>query len=405
MKFIVTVKTPEGKEETTTREAENRFEIYSDIEKNGGTVVSVEEASGGLGTPKWMNIRFGSGVKTEDRIAFTKNLAAMLAAGLTLARALSVIERQSTNKYFKEVLAKLQETIRAGSSFHEALALYPKIFSKLFIAMTRAGEESGKLSETLTVVARQMETSSNLTKKVKGAMIYPSIILFAIVVIGILMLIFVVPTLTATFTSLGVALPLSTRIIMHASDFVVHNVILVVIALAAVTGGLFAAFQSEGGKRVILFLALQAPVIGELVRETFSARTARTLASLLSSSVEMLTSIEITMEVVGKNMFGAILADAEELVRKGEPLSAAFENQHKLYPIFFSEMIMVGEETGKVSDMLAQVAEYYEKDVEERTKDLSTIIEPLLMLFIGVFVGIFALSMIAPIYSLSDKLG
>lgn len=404
MKFRVTVKTSEGNEETNTLEAENRFEVYSLVEKNGGQVVGLEEAGGGLVLPKWLNIKFGSGVKTDEKITFTKNLSAMLGAGLTLSRALSVIERQSKNKYLKEIIEKLQGSVKGGTGFHEALAEFPNVFSKLFVAMTKAGEESGKMSETLAVVAKQMDTSNTLTKKVKGAMIYPCIILSAIVVIGILMLIFVVPTLSATFASLGVSLPLSTRIIVAASDFMAHNVFIVIGALIIVVIGIVLTVRSKRGSTAILFVARHLPVVGDLVRETFSARAARTLSSLLSSGVEMLTAISIAAEVVGENVFGAVLGEAEEQVRKGEPLSAAFAAHEDLYPVFVSEMILVGEETGKVSDMLGQVAEYYERDVEERTKDLSTIIEPILMLFIGVFVGIFAISMIAPIYSLSSKI-
>jgi len=404
MKFRVTVRTPEGTEETSTLEAESRFEVYGLVEKNGGTVVSLDEAGSSMHLPAFLNMRFGSGINTEQRITFTKNLSAMLGAGLTLSRALSVIERQSKNKYLKEIIGNLQENVKAGSGFHEALAQHPAVFSKLFISMTKAGEESGKLSETLAVVAKQMDTSYTLTKKVKGAMIYPCIILVAIVIIGILMLIYVVPTLSSTFRSLGADLPLTTRVIVAVSDFMVHHVLLVIAALAIVAGGIFAALRSAGGKRALMFAALHMPVIGELVKETYSARAARTLSSLLSSGVEMLTAISITGEVVGENVFGNVLTEAEDIVRKGEPLSATFTAHEKLYPVFFSEMITVGEETGKVADMLGQVAEYYEKDVEEKTKDLSTIIEPLLMLFIGVFVGIFALSMIAPIYSLSSKI-
>ncbi|MDB4992485.1 MAG: ral secretion pathway protein [Parcubacteria group bacterium] len=404
MNFRVTVRTPEGTEETAVMPAENRFEIYSQVEKNGGKVTNIEEVSAGLALPAWMNIRFGSGIKTEVRITFTKNLSAMLGAGLTLSRALSVIERQATNKYFKEVVQKLQDGVKAGSAFHESLMLYPAIFSRLFVAMTKAGEESGKLSETLTVVARQMETSNTLTKKVKGAMIYPCIILFAILVIGILMLIYVVPTLASTFRSLGVELPLTTRIIVAASDFMQQHALIVLGVLGICIAGAIAAVRSKKGSNVVLYVSRHLPVIGDLVRETFSARAARTLSSLLSSGVEMLTAIRISAEVVGENVFGNVLLEAEEMVRKGEPLSAAFESHHDLYPIFVSEMMLVGEETGKVAEMLGQVAEYYEKDVEDRTKDLSTIIEPILMLFIGVFVGVFALSMIAPIYSLSSKI-
>lgn len=404
MKFTVTVRTPEGAEETSTLEAASRFEIYGLVEKNGGTVVSIEDAKGGFALPAFLNIKFGSGVKADQRITFTKNLSSMLGAGLTLSRALSVIERQSTNKYLKEITQKLQEAVKAGNSFHEALAEFPAVFSRLFIAMTKAGEESGKLSETLAVVGKQMEASANLTRKVKGAMIYPCIILIAIVIIGILMLMFVVPTLAATFLSLNVELPLATRVIIGASNFIKGNAILVFVGLIAVFGGFYFAIKSTKGSAVLLAVSRRLPVIGELVRETYSARAARTLSSLLSSGVEMLTAIGIASEVVGENVFGDVLKQAEDLVRKGEPLSKAFENNQKLYPVFVSEMVLVGEETGKVADMFGEIAEFYEKDVDEKTKDLSTIIEPLLMLFIGVFVGVFAVSMIAPIYSLSDKI-
>jgi type IV pilus assembly protein PilC len=270
--------------------------------------------------------------------------------------------------------------------------------------MSKAGEEGGTLADTLKIIARQMERSETLTKKVKGAMIYPTISLFAIVVIGILMLIFVVPTLTATFASLGAKLPLSTQVIMALSGFMTHHYIIVLggLIVLGVGGSIF--LRTTVGQKAILFVAMRVPVIGELVQETFSARAARTLSSLLSSGVEMLTALSIAQEVVGDNAFGKVIGEAGERVRKGEALSVAFVNHDKLYPVFMGDMIAVGEETGKVSDMMSQVAEYYENDVEDRTKDLSTIIEPLLMLFIGAFVGVFAVSMIAPIYSLSSSL-
>lgn len=405
MKFAVTLKNAAGAEEKRTIEAATRFAVYEQVEKEGGHVVVLEESSGGFSMPSWTNIQFGSGIKTEQRIAFTKNLSAMLGAGLTLSRSLSVIERQTANKYLKKILLDLENRVKEGSSFHDALAVYPKVFSTLFIAMTKAGEESGKISETLQIVAKQMDTSYTLTKKVKGAMIYPSIILIAIFIIAILMLMFVVPTLSATFASLKVDLPLSTKIIVGMSNFIKDHSI-VVIGIILVVGAIgYAFFTSKPGQKLVLAVAQHVPIVGDLVRETFSARAARTLSSLLSSGVEMLTAISIAGEVVGAdNPFGSVLVEASDRVKKGEELSVAFVNHQKLYPIFVSEMITVGEETGKVADMLSQVAEYYENDVSERTKDLSTIIEPLLMLFIGGFVGVFAISMIAPIYSLSSKI-
>lgn len=404
MKFKVTLKRADGTEEKRVMEAPTRFAIYEEVQKEGAAVADIREKTAGFDITKLGSLQIAGRVKTEERITFTKNLSAMLAAGLTLSRSLSVIERQSTNPALKKITLALEDEVRKGSAFHEALAVHPKVFSKLFIAMTKAGEESGTLSDALKAVARQMDSSYTLTKKIRGAMIYPAIILFAIVLIGILMLIYVVPTLSSTFKELGVELPLATRIIVGVSDFMANNVLAVFGILALVIAGGYAFAKSEAGSRIILAGALRTPVIGELVRETMSARVSRTLSSLLSAGVEMLSALEIAGEVVGDNVFGRVVAEAAVRVKKGESLSIAFSDHAKLYPYFVSDMIAVGEETGKVSDMLGQVAEYYETDVEERTKDLSTIIEPVLMLVIGAAVGVFALAMISPIYSLSDKI-
>ena len=404
MKFSVVVRNQDGSETAQVIEAPTRFAVYSQVEKGGATVVSLEEKGSSFSLSELSKISFGGSVKAEQKITFTKNLSAMLGAGLTLSRALSVIGRQATNKTLKKIVVELENGVKSGSSFHEVLAQHPKVFSRLFIAMTKAGEEGGQLADTLKVVGRQMETSHQLTKKIKGAMIYPSIILVAIVVIGVLLLIYVVPTLSSTFASLGVDLPTSTRIIIGVSDFAANNVLVVFGMLAAAGAGIYFFIRSKVGQRAILAASLYMPVIKGLVVETFSARATRTLASLLSSGVEMLTAIAITAEVVGDSRFGKVLKEAEGAVKKGESLSSAFAKYPKLYPVFVTEMISVGEETGKLADMLSQVAEYYEEDVSTRTKDLSTIIEPILMLIIGVVVGIFALSMISPIYSLSDKI-
>jgi len=403
MKFRVTLKKEDGTTQKRAIEAPSRFAVYEIIEKEGGHVVAVQEG-GSMALPSWANFKLSSGIKFEERIILTKNLSAMLAAGLTLSRTLSVIERQTKNKFLKVVVTDLEEGVKKGDAFHEALAKHPAVFSKLFIAMTKAGEESGTLAEALKVVARQMDRSYNLEKKVKGAMIYPSIILMAVIVIGVLMMIYVVPTLSATFASLGVELPAATKAIIGASDFMASNAVLTLAGVAAFFILMFFFFKSKPGSALLLAVALRTPVIGDLVRETMSARAARALASLLASGVEMLSAIGIAEEVVGDNRFGKVVGEAGVRVKKGESLSVAFSEHSKLYPVFVVDMIAVGEETGKVAEMLAQVADYYETDVEDRTKDLSTIIEPMLMLFIGAVVGVFALSMISPIYSLSDKI-
>ena len=404
MKFRVTIRKEGIPNQVRTIEAASRFAVYDQVQKEGGVVVELQEGGGGFKLPAWFSITIGTGVKRIEIIRMAKNLSTMLSAGLSLSRALSIIERQSGNKRLKKIVVELSDSIKKGSSFHEALAGHSKVFPKILVAMVRSGEESGSLADALAVVGLQMERSEELIRKIRGAMIYPAIVITAIVIVGILMLIYVVPTLTSTFTSLGVQVPLATRIIVALSDFMVAHVTLVLLMLIALVIGGIAFVRSGRGSAIVLWVALRLPVIGELVRETYTARAARTLSSLLSSGVPVLDALSITKEVVHADAFAKVVAEAEEHVKKGELLSASFATHTKLYPILMSDMLAVGEETGKVAEMLKQIAEFYEQDVAEKTKDLSTIIEPVLMLIIGVVVGIFAVSMIAPIYQLSSAI-
>ncbi|HFC10592.1 MAG TPA: type II secretion system F family protein [Candidatus Kaiserbacteria bacterium] len=403
MKFNVTVRNKDNSEDKRIMEATSRFAIYEQIEKEGATVVAIAEGSN-LALPSWLNIKFGTGISADDVVLMTRNLGSMLHAGLTLSRSLSVVERQTRNKNLKAILTAVSFSVKKGSSFHEALSEYPKVFPKLFIAMSHAGEESGTLSQALALVGTQMERARNLTKKVRGAMIYPSIIIIAMIIIFVLMLMFVVPTLTNTFTQLGVKLPLATRVIVAVSDFLTGHTILFLMSVAVFVTSVWMFAHSKFGSRILFKGVMITPVIGELMRETYAARTARTLSSLLSSGVDMLDALSITREVVSTESFAVVIKEAENRVRKGDQLSEAFLEHEKIYPTMFSDMIEVGEETGQVADMLKQVADYYEEDVERRTKDLSTIIEPVLMLLIGSGVGVFAIAIIAPIYSLSSAI-
>jgi type IV pilus assembly protein PilC len=402
MQFRVTIRKEGLPDQERTIEAPSRFAVYEQIPKEEGTISNLRELSGTFHLPAWFSISLGTGIKHAEVSRLARNLAAMLGAGLSLARALSVTERQSNNKYLKAVAASLSEAIRKGSSFHDALAAHPRVFSGLFIAMAKAGEESGSLADSLSAVGLQMERSDDLTRKIRGAMIYPAIVITAVLIVGILMLIYVVPTLTSTFTALGVKVPLATQLIVALSNFLVANAIMVIIGLVALVVGGTSFVHSRRGSNIVLMLALHLPVISELVRETYTARAARTLSSLLASGVPVLEALAITKEVVQADAFARVIEEAEVLVQKGELLSTAFAKHTTLYPILMSDMLAVGEETGNVTDMLKQVAEYYEADVAEKTKDLSTIIEPVLMLLIGAGVGVFAVAMIAPIYSLSS---
>lgn len=385
-------------------ESQSKFSLYNELKTEGAMLVSAEEIS----QRRWLvffykTFSFLGNISTAQKISFAKNLSAMTKAGLALSRALSVIERQSKNARFKTVVEGINLEIKKGKTLSEALKSYPNIFSNLFIAMSKAGEESGGLSDALANVAMQMDKTYKLQKKVKGAMIYPAVIISVMIVVGILMFIFVVPGITATFKDLNTDLPFSTQIIIYISDFLTGHWFLTILILLAVIFGTYFSAKTKVGRRFFDYLVIHLPLVGDLIKEANAARVARTMSSLLVAGVPVATSIQITKEIVSNHYYKKVLDEAGLVVEKGENISAVFMNNPKLYPTFVGEMMSVGEETGNMASMLGEVAIFYENDVEERTKDLSTIIEPILMVIIGAAVGFFALSMVTPIYSVMDK--
>ncbi len=404
MLFKYKAKTKTGEIIEGTIEASDRFSVSRDLRSKGNNPISITQEGGVFNLDSLIEKIFGK-VKLSELIIFTRNLSGMLKAGLPLARALSVVEKQTKNKTFQKILADLQNEINSGGTFSSGLTKYPKVFSKLFVSMVRAGEESGNLSNALLEVGMNLNKSYTLTKKVKGAMIYPGVILGAMVIIGILLFAFVVPTLAKTFVELGVKLPATTRFIIGLGNFFSNYLIFALLSVFAIGFGGYMLFKAKFMQKYIDFVVIRIPVIGTIAKEVNTARTARTLSSLLLSGVSITRAIEITEDVVQNSYYKKILEEAKDKVEKGSPFSSAFTENTKLYPIMMSEMIQVGEETGKLSDMLLEIANFYEGEIEEKTKNLSTIIEPILMIFIGGGVGFFALSMITPLYSVLNNIG
>ena len=404
-KFTYTGADTEGKKVTENVTADDRYAVYDIARSNGHTVESIEESTGfafkNLINMEAINYKLGK-VKQDELVMMTRNLGSMLTAGLTITRALSVIERQSTNVKLKGVVKQVIDKINKGGQFFEALSNFPEVFSDLYIAMIKAGEESGNLAQSLQTLAIQMERASNLKKKIKGAMMYPSIVLIAMVIIGVLMMIFVMPQITGVFKDMGTDLPATTQFLISTSDFFVQYTF---VAIGGMLGFVFLfiyGLKTKYGKIGTSWLIPKLPVIGTLAKETNSARTARTLSSLLNSGVDVMQALEITEEVVQNYFYKQVIRSARDRVEKGTPLSESFVERTDLYPILVGEMILVGEETGQIAGMLGELAIFYETEVERKTKDLSTIIEPLLMVVIGGGVGFFALALIAPIYSIGD---
>ncbi len=401
--FIFKAKRPGGEIYSSEKDAADRFELYRLIKESGDEIVSMDEKTVGHGLHIDVSFnRIFHRVKTIEKINFARNLGSMLEAGLALSRALSVLERQSRNKTFKNILTDIIGEISRGMTFSDSLAKYHNVFPQIFISMVHAGEQSGTLSDSLKIVAEQMDNSYSLERRVRGALIYPTVILFVMVIIAILMFIFVIPTLMKTFTELNVTLPFTTRIVLGVSTALQNYGLLFLIGFFVFVGILYWWSKRAIGKRVNHSLILKMPILGSLAKEVNTARTARTLSSLLSAGVPVIESVNITAEVVQNVHFQAVLQKAKEAIKKGDLMSKIFDDNANLYPVFIAEMMSVGEETGKIAEMLLGVARYYEDDVNQRTKDMSTVIEPVLMVIIAAAVGFFAVSMISPIYSLVD---
>lgn len=404
MLFSYKIKSKNGDIVEGTMEAPDRFSASRDLRTKGNTPIFVKKKNESSFDINQIVDNIFSRVKTSELIIFTRNLSGMLKAGLSLARALSVLEKQTKNNKFKRIIVELINEVEEGGTLSSGLAKHKKVFSSLFISMTSAGEESGNLSSALNEIGMNLNKSHNLTKKIKGAMIYPGVIMSAMVLIGILMFAYVVPTLAKTFQELGVKLPATTQFIISMGNFFSEYLILSLLLVIGLGVGLFMLFRAKFMAKYVDYVVLKLPVIGNIAKELNTARTARTVSSLLLAGVAITRAIEITENVVQNVYYRKTLVEVGERIEKGSPFSEVFAENTHLYPIMMSEMIQVGEETGKLSDMLIEVANFYEEEIENKTKDLSTIIEPILMVVIGGGVGFFAISMITPLYSVLNNI-
>jgi type IV pilus assembly protein PilC len=404
MKFKYKAQNSQGEYVQDIAEARDSFELAKILKEKDLSMISANPIDKGKFSRMIQSLTNFGTVSTNEKILFGKNLSSMLEAGLPLSRAIEVIGRQSRNKKYKFVMNNLNDSIKSGDTLSGAMAKFPGVFSKLFISMVRAGEESGDLVGALGVVSSQMEKTNELKKKIRGAMIYPGVIITAMLGIGIFMLVFIVPTLTKTFVELNVELPKSTQFIINVSDAFRENTFTLLSLVILFIVLLIAGFKTVRGKRIMDWVFLHMPLVSGLVKETNSARTARTLSSLIKSGVPYISAVDITQEVIQNSYYKAVLKKAGKNVELGLPVAKIFEENQKLYPVFVSEMIAVGEETGELGGMLMKVAAYYENEVEAKTKNMSTIVEPFLMIVVGAAVGFFALSMISPMYSLVENI-
>jgi len=388
----------------SVKASNDEFSLQKELMGEGLSLIHAEPVKKFSARNLWRKLSNMGTVSIHEKIILNRNLGAMIDAGLSLSRALTIIERQTKNKKLKSIVIEVNEKVKKGNSLSQALGDFEDVFSPLMVSMVQSGEESGNLVQALGVVSDQMEKQYNLNKKVKGAMVYPGVIMSVMVIIGIFMLVYIVPTLTKTFTELNIDLPASTQFIINLSDFLKNNYVASSGIILFIVLILYGAGKSTIGKRGFDWFFLHMPMISEMVKEINSARTTRTLASLLTSGVPFVRALQIVKDVVQNSYYKEVLGKAEKNIQMGLPISKVFGEASKLYPIFVSEMMAVGEETGELGPMLLKVASFYEEEVDQKTKNLSTIVEPFLMVIVGAVVGFFAVSMISPMYSLVDKI-
>ncbi len=401
LKFKYTAKNKNGEEKKDVMEASNESEVAIKLKEDGYWATSIKEIEE-KNKKGFSSISIFT-VPLKDKMIFCRHLAVMIASGLSINRALSVLVGQEKNKIFKKSLQKIHEEVKKGVALADAMNKFPRIFNQIFVSMVRVGETSGNLEKILKILSRQLEKDHKLIAKIRGALIYPAIILIVMVIIGILMMMFVVPKITAIFDDFDAQLPLLTQILIKISNFMASNTILTLAIIFTFVGGVFVFYKSSLGKKFFHLLFLKLPVIGNIVVKVNSARFSRILSSLLTSGVSLVRALKITSDTLGNYYFSKSVEKASKEVQKGITLSKALESNKKVFPYLVIQMVEVGEETGKSPEILNKLAQFYESEVDQISKNLSSIIEPILMVIIGAAVGLFAVAIIQPIYSIMEK--
>lgn len=396
-------KTLQGEPRSGTLEAKNEHQLARILRTEGCILISAKSEETKKEKRKLtISISSLGWISLTEKIMFARNLRVMIAAGVPLPRGLEILASQTKKEKFKKILLNVREEVIEGKAFSDALGKYLNVFSELFISMVKVGEETGTMEEVLRVVVRQMEKEHQIKSKIKGAMIYPVVILLAMICIGILMLILVVPKLSQVFTDLGVELPMTTRLVIVFGAFLAkfwYTLPLVVIFLII----LFRlVLKTKIGKLAFDTFILKIPVFSPIIKKTNSAHTIRTLSSLIAAGVPIVRSLEIVSNSLSNVNYKKAISQAAEKVRKGGKLSEVLKGYENIYSNLIIQMIEVGEETGETANILEKLADFFEEEVSNATKNLSAIIEPILMLIIGAVVGFFAISMVQPIYSMLE---
>lgn len=406
--FYYTAKSQDGKTKSGTIEAKDKHSLAQTLRQEGFILTSsqsIEEEKKKQKADFTSKIKgFLGRVSLVEKQMFARHLSVMIGAGFSLHRGLEVLAKQTSNSNFKKIIKDLINRIKKGETFANSLAKYPKVFNNFFVSMVKVGEKGGNLEEVLKILANYLKKEHEFISKVRGAMFYPMVIVMAMIGIGILMMILVMPKITAMFEELDVDLPLTTKIIIAISNFLINYFWIALIILFVLIIILVKFFKTKKGKYLSSWISLRLLIFGKIVKKINCARFARSFSSLMASGVPIIESLNITAQTVSNVFYSKSLIEVSIGVRKGQKIQESLEKHKDIYPILVSQMIGVGEETGQLSEIMERLAGFYEEEVKNITDNLASVIEPVLMIIIGAAVGFFAVSMIQPMYSMMQGL-
>jgi type IV pilus assembly protein PilC len=344
-------------------------------------------------------------VSFKDKLVFTKHLATMINAGIPISEALETLNTQTKSKEFKQIIEKILKDVENGQDLSNALSKHKKVFDNFYISLVEVGEESGTLEKNLEFLSGQINKDYRLRKKIQGAMFYPIMVLTATLIMGVVITFFVLPKLTTFFTTLDIKLPITTRILIFIADTAQSYGIVLLIITILIAIGLRFAYQKPAVKLKFHILVLKIPIIKELIIDSQISRFSRNLGTLIKSGVPMNKALEVTADTLSNLKFRKDLLQVQEALTKGKEIGKTMQSKdYWEFPPLVTKMIEVGEKAGKIDETLLYLGEFYDEEVDDIAKNLSTIIEPILLLTIGLMVAFLALAIITPIYQLTGSI-
>ncbi len=397
--------TPRGETISGEMEAATRDAVLARLRSQRIQPIPAKIRERGKGLDKQITIPgFGESIKTRDVVVFTRQLGTMIDAGLPIVQCLDILAAQTTNKKLRGIIRQLKEDVEAGATFTEALRKHNKVFDDLFVNMISAGEVGGILDTILQRLAVYMEKSMKLKAKIKGAMIYPATIVTVATGVTAVLLIWVIPVFAELFSSFGQELPAPTQFVINLSNFTIAYFHFLAAVLVGIGVALRYAYKTENGRLTIDRALLEMPVFGDLIRKSSIARFTRTLSTLVSSGVPILDALLITAKTSGNKVVERAVLATRISISEGNSISEPL-TQSKVFPPMVCQMIAVGESTGALDGMLQKIAEFYEDEVDNMVANLTTLMEPLVILFLGTVIGGLVISMYLPIFKLGSVIG